>query len=380
MAPLPTPIIESTPVITDAPKTLFQRVLGVFSDKVPEIRARKNSADPQRVSWINPALNENRINFLIFGNGETLEPPVIVKPGIRIGSFSVYSFKINPQNGNVSVDVVSISHDFDSIPVAIATYGTQKAINPNTRLSRTQDVGGLPLMAKEVEQATGFDIDFSASVEDTEIAYAIDYLLRGVDITPQTTVTTFPFFMDGKEQPGLSFTKDKTVHLNGSQAIGTIKAVPVEDSRGYLPGAEHHVREGWLMDATIVKTFQNLVTDPGFLGRFQIYTQEKIKGNGRMKLDFGPELMQGAMDRLTQDAPGFALHPWDIGMPTGIRSRMYVADQRSSSVSGPITPCFGVRYGGDMFVPVGADPLTQTSLEYWKPLRKCVGDSLEKLK
>lgn len=320
------------------------------------------------------------MNILVFGNGETYEPPALVRPGVKIGSFSVYSFYLNP-NGKTDVDVVSISHDFHDIPVARLAFKSQDVINPDTRLSRTLELGGMKLMTQEIEKATGFEVDYAVAIPDMEIAYAIDILFHGVDIAPKTTVDTFPYYMNGKLLPGLSFVQSKKVHLTGNEAIGAIKAVPIETSTGYNANAEHHARENWVTDGLIVTMLQTLATDREFPGRLQTYVDDRIAGNGYMELDFDPKLMQNAMDTFTNEAPGYVLHPWDLGVPMGVRSKIYIADERSSSAYGPsVKKCFGLRAGnGDMFVPYYGDILVKEDQIYWKSLRTCIGDSLSKL-
>src|SRR5438093_2081120 len=93
-----------TPCIAAATTTPQTDFIAPFSAESGRRRADRAAADPDYAQRIDAALNQNRINFLFFGYGETYEPPY--PPGFK-GSINVFSLDLS----SLSIATVTLNHD-----------------------------------------------------------------------------------------------------------------------------------------------------------------------------------------------------------------------------------------------------------------------------
>src|SRR6266851_1915215 len=99
----PTPVVSPTRVVSS--DTQFERVLRPLLLEAK--RHRKANAADASAYWsrLDPKLNATRLNFLLFGYGETHEPPLTERA--FIGSLTIFSYDYAIRQ----IDLVSLTHD-----------------------------------------------------------------------------------------------------------------------------------------------------------------------------------------------------------------------------------------------------------------------------
>lgn len=98
--PKPEPEVKSA-----ESRDLFKEFLKPFIEEAMKKRAERAKLDPEYYHRVDRELNENRINLLLFGFGDTHEPPAAEKE--IIGSPTVISYDMRSQK----FDMVSLTHD-----------------------------------------------------------------------------------------------------------------------------------------------------------------------------------------------------------------------------------------------------------------------------
>src|SRR5207237_404498 len=100
-----TPIPTRVVVAASSDETQFERVLHPLLLEAKRHRQANASADPTYWTRLDPRLNSTRLNFLLFGYGETHEPPLTERA--FIGSLTIFSYDY----GTRQIDLVSLTHD-----------------------------------------------------------------------------------------------------------------------------------------------------------------------------------------------------------------------------------------------------------------------------
>ena len=96
-------------------------------------REQRAIDDPAYMHRIDPVLNEGRINFLLFGYGETYEPPYA--PDFK-GSINIFSLDTRTLN----VSSVTLNHDIRAPEVERFRQSTDRKQGP-TRIDQSYPVG-----------------------------------------------------------------------------------------------------------------------------------------------------------------------------------------------------------------------------------------------
>ena len=73
------PNSQSSISVPDTSDSLFDTLLTPFVNEAKKRRADLVKSDPDYLKRVDPVLNEGRVNFLLFGYGESHEPPVTEK-------------------------------------------------------------------------------------------------------------------------------------------------------------------------------------------------------------------------------------------------------------------------------------------------------------
>ena len=94
-----------TPIRVATNDTQFERVLHPLLLEAIRHRQANAAEDPTYWKRIDPRLNSTRLNFLLFGYGETHEPPLTERA--FIGSLTVFSYDYATRQ----IDLVSLTHD-----------------------------------------------------------------------------------------------------------------------------------------------------------------------------------------------------------------------------------------------------------------------------
>ncbi|MBV9545666.1 MAG: LCP family protein [Chloroflexi bacterium] len=353
--------------------TQFERILRPFLAEASRRRQARAAADPNYWTRIDPKLNASRLNFLLFGYGETHEPPLTERA--FIGSLTIFSYDYRTK----SIDLVSLTHDIRAPEMEQALRATGQTDVGPIKIDRTYSFGGFDVMGRTVEDATGLSIDFQLAFKEAAIAAATDDVFGGLDVDVPLAFDVNAYYLDGVKYPGGSFTKGMQ-HLNGQQVIQFIKTVPVEEH--YDASLEHNARKH-LVFRSIMDSLGEHSTDVAFMSRAALFFTSQV-ANESIAYDFDLKpLLVDNLRSMMMDIGRSA--PTDTSMP-GIARTMYIVDPASgdggvqwvkaNARDNPVTArdINENKYGElAMEVPYHGDPYAPDLVTgYWPDVRKVV--------
>ena len=371
VAPVPTP----TRAAID--ESQFERVLHPMLLEAKRHRQAAAAADPTYWTRLDPRLNATRLNFLLFGYGETHEPPLTERA--FIGSLTIFSYDYATKQ----IDLVSLTHDIRAPEAERYLHDQgQPHVGP-IKIDRAYGIGGFDLMRRTIEDATGLVIDFQLAFRESAIEGATDSVFGGLDVDVPLAFQVNGFYLDGVKYPGGSFRQGEQ-HLDGVQVIQFIKTVPVEEH--YDPRLEHNARKHLVFRA-IMDALKEHAGDVAFLGRAALFFSGQV-AHDSIAYDFDlrtllVDNLRGMMKDFAR--PGAA----DTDMP-GVLRTMYVVDPASgdggvqwvqaNAHDNPITQrdidqhvygelAMEVPYHGDPYAP-------DLAANYWTDVRKLVASRL----
>lgn len=261
-APTATAVATRT-VISD---TQFERVLRPLLNDAKRRRQAQAADDPTYWTRNDPRLNSTRLNFLLFGYGETHEPPLTERA--FIGSLTIFSYDYASKH----IDLVSLTHDIRAPEVEryLRTQG-QQSVGP-IKIDRAYGMGGFDLMRRTLEDATGLAIDYQLAFREAAIASATDNVFGGLDVQVPMSFKVNGFYLDGVKYPGGEF-QQGTQKLNGVQVIQFIKTVPVEEH--YDAALEHNARKH-LVFKSLMDALRTHSSDVTFLGKAALFFSGQV--------------------------------------------------------------------------------------------------------
>lgn len=369
--PTATPTAE---IRVEAPQTLFEVLMEPFVREANARKKQRAANDPEWSRRVDSVLNQDRVNFLLFGQGFSHEPPDTNKA--KVGAFTIISY--DKKLGKFHK--ISISHDFHDPVISKQRFGKIGVINPDTRIDKAYEVGGFEMMRKTIESATGLSIDFQLAFTDREMAKFID-VFGGIDVGVKVDTKLYPYWYYDEQKrdfvlsPAREYKGDKTYRMNGWEAVGYIASVPIEDV--YDKNREHHVREVAVIEAltnAFEKKNESIIEAARFWPGLINFVGEKLNRQG---IDYDFDLKSLVLDNFVNSARSFGEFitqnsPNKLGIPAkGIE--IYIADPRSGITHNGL-PLPVARYGrGDMYIPSGGDPYTDDVIgKYWAELRNFI--------
>lgn len=382
--PLPTPTavptVAPTPTTVPVEESLFDALIKPLVSEAQKRRAERMKTDPDFAKAFDPTLNENRVNFLLFGYGETHEPPVTERA--IIGSDTIVSYDFRKRQA----DIVSFTHDIRAPEIERAFW------KPNDkkmalRIDQAYNVGGFPLMRKTLRNATGLAIDYQVVFRDSVLADLIDSVFEGVEVNVPAEFSVQPFYLDGKKYDKGFFSKGPQ-RMDGKRVIQFIKTVPITEGY-YGKSLEHNARKHLVFES-LLTTLKAKQSDPKFWWNLStFFTKQLITGG--IAYDFDPipiavnNLRETAdsVNKLTQSSAR------KLQVPT-IRRSIYVVDPsdgdggvrwvEGDAIENPIAKKdieSGVYPHLAFEVPSGSNPYGDLVTEYWGPVRSLVKSTLD---
>jgi hypothetical protein len=367
-----------TPTLIATDESQFERVLHPLLLEAKRRRVATAAQDPTYWTRLDPRLNATRLNFLLFGYGETHEPPLTERA--FIGSLTIFSYDYATRQ----IDLVSLTHDIRA-PEAeryIHNQQGQDQVGP-IKIDRVYGVGGFPLLRRTIEDATGLAIDFQIAFRESAIQGATDDVFGGLDVNVPLAFKVNGFYLDNVKYPGGEF-QQGVQHLNGIQVIQFIKTVPVEEH--YDPRLEHNARKH-LVFRSIMDTLREHSTDVTFLGRAALFFSSQVSSDS-IAYDF--DLRTLVVDNLRKLMTNFGRpEAADQSMP-GVQRTLYVVDPasgdgsvqwvRANAHDNPITQhdldqhvygelAMEVPYHGDPYAP-------DLASGYWTDVRRLIASRL----
>jgi hypothetical protein len=276
--PSPTATTTATATLTPTPKpeaSLFDALFQPLANEAKKRREQRGKSDPEYARRVSKPLNANRVNILLFGYGETHEPPVTERA--IIGSHTIISFDTQRR----AADLISITHDTRA-PEVERKLGISGKPKSATRIDQAFIFGGFDLQRQTLENATGLSIDFQVAFDDVVIKEFVDSVYGGVEVNVPQTFEVHPFYLNGKKYPKGTFTQGRQ-KLNGTQVIQFIKTVPVA-AVAYDVALEHNLRKYIIFEA-LLETLKAKSSDPIFWLNAGKFTAGEIK-SGTLAYDF----------------------------------------------------------------------------------------------
>ncbi|MDQ6673774.1 MAG: LCP family protein [Chloroflexota bacterium] len=314
--PAPTPVRAPT---TD---TQFERVLHPLLLAAKRHRQANAAGDPDYWKRVDPRVNATRLNFLLFGYGETHEPPLTERA--FIGSLTIFSYDYASRQ----IDLVSLTHDIRAPEIERFLYARgQQQVGP-IKIDQAYSMGGFDLMRRTLEDATGLAIDFQLAFKESAIAGATDNVFGGLDVDVPLAFKVNAYYLDGQKYPGGEFQKGRQ-RLTGTQVIQFIKTVPVEEH--YDLALEHNARKH-LVFRSLMLSMSEHSNDVGFLGRAALFFSSQVAQDS-IAYDF--DLRSLIVDNLRSLMADFArpgTGTRDVAVPSVSRT-LYVVDPASGDGS-----------------------------------------------
>jgi hypothetical protein len=342
-------------------------------------RAERAKADPEFAKSIDPILNERRVNFLLFGYGETHEPPVTEKA--IIGSHTLVSYDLDTRQ----MDIVSFTHDIRAPEVERIVWKSGQ--RPYAiRIDQTYPVGGFPLMRKTLQNATGLAIDYQIAFKDSILQGLIDGVFEGVEVDVPLEFEVHPFYLDGQKYDKGTFLKG-IQRMDGKRVIQFIKTVPVTEGY-YGKPLEHNARKHLVFNA-LLASLKKKQGDPKFwLNMSAFLSKELLTGSITYDFDPIPLVVNNIRETTLSISRLRRSSTREIRMPTICRS-IYVVDPahgeggvrwvEGDAEQNPVTKqdiVTGIYPYLAFEVPPGSNPYGDLVTECWMPVRSLVKDTL----
>jgi len=371
----PTPV--ATPTRLPSSDTQFERVLRPLLLEAKRHRQANAAEDSAYWSRLDPKLNATRLNFLLFGYGETHEPPLTERA--FIGSLTIFSYDYATRQ----IDLVSLTHDIRAPEIERYLHDqTHQPVGP-IKIDRAYNTGGFDLMRRTIEDATGLAIDYQLAFKESAIAGATDNVFGGLDVAVPLGFKVNGFYLDGEKYPAGEF-KQGLQRLNGVQVIQFIKTVPVEAH--YDAQLEHNARKH-LVFRSLMDAMSEHSGDVAFLGRAAVFFSGQV---ARDSIAYDFDLRSLLTDNLRTLMADFARPEASIKEVPGVFRTLYVVDPASgdggvqwvqaNARDNPITKqdiAFH-RYGElAIEVPYHGDPYADNlAASYWTDVRSLIAKRL----
>ncbi len=357
--------------------TQFERVLRPLLLEAKRHRKANAAEDPACWSRLDPSLNATRLNFLLFGYGETHEPPLTERA--FIGSLTIFSYDYYTRQ----IDLVSLTHDIRAPEIERYLYEqTHQPVGP-IKIDRAYNSGGFDLMRRTIEDATGLAIDYQLAFKESAIASATDKVFGGLDVDVPLGFKVNGFYLDGEKYPAGQF-QQGLQRLNGVQVIQFIKTVPVEVH--YDAKLEHNARKH-LVFRSLMNAMSEHTGDVAFLGRAALFFSGQV---ARDSIAYDFDLRGLLTDNLRTMMADFTRPEASNKDVPSVNRTLYVVDPASgdggvqwvqaNARDNPITKqdIAFQRYGElAIEVPYHGDPYaTNLADQYWTDVRHLIAKRL----
>lgn len=376
---MPVTVPDPKPAITAV--SLFDKLMNplVAEAENREQEWRKHPLYNKLIDW---DLNKGRVNFLLFGYGETYEPPF--RDVNIIGSQTILSYDINKK----IVHSISWTHDLRgrNIELYLQAHGVSdvKAI----KVDQAYATGGFELQREIGSSISGLAIHYQMVLGDDALVDLINSVLGKIKVDVSKDFRTNPFYFRGKKYTGGEFKKGLR-ELDGVSAAGFIKAVVIEvDPQHSDPQLEHNIRKPLVM-AGIRKGLEENKFNPLVWMKTADFLRKALE-NKQVAFDFDPSSL--LIDHFQDFARELVIAPFNgtsLDLIPGEGKNLYIVDktqmidksQRPAIrwVKGDPNPVThqdiarGRYPDPNMEIPYNADPYAQDLIRgYWKPVRDSI--------
>ena len=361
-------------------ESLFDSLMLPFANEAHKRRAELAKTDPEYSKRVDPQLNEGRINFLLFGYGESHEPPATEKA--IVGSHTIISYDTRTRR----IDIISLTHDIRA-PEIEREFVKRGYKSPAVRIDQAYNVGGFKLMRQTLENATGLSIDFQVTFKDSIMQGLVDNVFDGVMVDVPVAFDVHPFYLEGKKYEKGRFPKGLQ-RLNGRQVIQFIKTVPIAEG-AYDKSLEHNVRKALIFDGLLAAINKNYTDRLFWLKGSAFVTRELVAGGITYDFDVVSLVVNNIGNTTASIQRSLTKNKSDGALLPKIMQSMYIVDPAHGdggvqwvSANAAVNPFTqkdienGVYPSLDIEVPYTANPYGDLVTEYWTSVRQLVKTTL----
>lgn len=367
------------PTARAAPDALLDGVMLPLAREAEHRRSETARSDPEFAKRVDAALNAGRVNILLFGYGETHEPPFTERA--LIGSHTLISYDTRTR----TADIISFTHDIRApeIERELSKRGEKPAAR---RMDRAYFVGGFRLQRKMIENATGLAVDYQIVFRDAALQRLIDDVFDAIEVTAPMAFEAHPFYLDGVKYPAGHFPQGPQT-LNGRQTIQFIKTVPVAEG-AYDRLLEHNARKSLVFDA-LLRALREKYTDRAFWLKGAAFVAREV-WSGAIVCDFDPlALIVNTISSATASLKALSDDAASANVLPQINRAVYIVDPahgdggvqwvNANAAENPITRQdieAGMYPTLAMEVPLHANPYGDLVTGYWTSVRALVKATL----
>lgn len=382
----PTASPTAIPPVKEATKTpektnILDEFLKPFVEEAMRRRAERAKNDPEYARRVDQELNAERVNFLLYGYGDTLENPP-ENPNLErgeMGSHSIFSYNLKTKK----FDIVSLTHDIRAPEIEKYLQKHGQEATP-TKLNGAFGIGGFPLQAEAIENATGFAVDFQMVMPDTFIKDLTDSAFGTVDVDVPFSIDLYPFYHEGKLYPEGHLAEGKQ-KMDGIKAMQFLKAW----SKTHRPEHERNIRKHIFIKSLIKEAKANK-TNIGFLLKsFGFLRDQEAKQTVKVDFDLGklllsPQTLFGLATKAIGQSDDeemfqtnktmYLVDPYSGGPEDGV---IWVTRSESPQIKDELAR--GIVNDPTMVVPhtENANPYSDDLItDYWSSVRKLVKEKL----
>ncbi len=363
----------------EAPTSIVGEAMKTLVSEAASRREERAQSDPQYGKRVDAALNDGRVNILLYGYGETHEPPLTERA--FIGSITVASLDVREQ----TVSFISLTHDIRAPEIERYLSALGRYNGHAIKIHRAYPLGGFDLMRETVEDATGLSMDFQLAFSDVVIADLVDSVFGGVTVDVPTDFEVTPFYLDGVKYDKRQFTQGQEV-MDGKTVIQFIKTVPlaVGGSRYYGSDLEHNARKH-LVFKGMLRWMEENSGGPGFYVSLLRFLAER-RESGALALDFEPEgillhnlgnvagIAKSLVTRAEEPLPEITETLYIVDSAHGDGGVQWVNASQAPAIKREMAS--GRYPDRALEVPLNANPDGDLVTEYWPSVRALVRHKL----
>jgi len=362
-------------------RTVSDVVLQALVQDAQVRRDQRSDSDPSYTKRVDAELNEERINVLFYGYGESHEPPLNER--VIIGSVTIASIDTRDTRLN-DVALVSLTHDIRA--PEIERYLRKKGDYDGypVKIDKAYPVGGFALMRKTLEDATGLAIDFQVAFADAVIARLVDEVIAPIEVEVPADFEANPFYIDGMKFPARRFSRG-TQSMDGVTVIQYIKTVPSVEGGGYYGRELEHNARKHLVFRALGSALEDRDGGPGLI---LAILRVLIEGerDGLLSFDFEaeellighiglvPGMAQAALGNQRTTLPQISHAIYIVDSAHGDGGVQWVTASESPMIKSELA--LGRYPDQAVEVPLNPNPYGDLVTEYWGSVRSLVKKSL----
>ncbi len=366
------------PTTTNETKGLSDVLLQALFSETLLARERRLDADRSYAKRVDEELNEGRINVLLYGYGESHEPPTNER--VVIGSVTIASIDAKTHE----IDLVSLTHDIRAPEIERHLRRKGDYDGYPVKIDKAYPVGGFALMRKTLEDATGLAIDFQVAFADAVIARLVDEVIGPIEVEVPADFEANPFYLDGTKFPARRFSRG-TQSMDGITVIQYIKTVPSVSGGGYYGRELEHNARKHLVFKSLANALQDHAGEPGLLLAI-LRTLIEAEGDGELSFDFKvedlllnqlalvPGLAQAALSDQSAMLPEIRRAIYVVDSAHGDGGVQWVTASESAIVKAELA--LGRYPDRAVEVPLNPNPYGDLVTQYWGSVRSLVKESL----